>query len=94
MIVIEFEQTELNSFNECFENTNNKDIVTTKKLNGDEILFQSILTISGAVIPFIIQFFLNQRKKNKKIKIIKKGIEFTFDSEKDLKKFLKDYLKK
>lgn len=94
MVVIEFEQNELSSFKECFENTNDKDIVTTKKLNGDEILFQSILVISGAIIPFIIQFFINQKKKNKKIKIIKKGIEFTFDSEKDLKKFLKNYLKK
>ncbi len=92
-IVIEFEQSELDSFNTIIDpEVSEKLMYTSKKLNGDEILLQSILTLSGAIIPFIIQFFINQKKKGKKIKIIRKGVEMIFDNEKEFKKFLNDYL--
>ncbi len=90
MIILQFEKGEKKDFEKIFNgNVENLAFLETKKLAGDEIFLQSILTAVSVASPFIIQFFLDQKKKNKEIKIIRKGVEMTFKSETDLKKYLK-----
>jgi hypothetical protein len=92
MIILQFERGEKESFEKFFKgNVDDINFLETKKLGGDEILLQSILTVVSVASPFIIQFFLDQHKKNKEIKIIRKGVEMTFKSESDLKKYLKKF---
>jgi hypothetical protein len=91
MLILQFEQSETAAFETFFDkSTYDPNYVASKKLDGGEVLLQVILTAVSVASPFIIQFFIDQKKKNKKIKIIKKGVEITFESEEDLK----DYLKK
>lgn len=92
MIIIQFEKREKESFLESFKETSDShDFIESKKLAGDEVILQVAITAVSISAPFIIQFFINQRKKNKKITIIKKGVQLTFDTDDDLKKYLKEY---
>ena len=89
MIFIQFEKEEQS----CFENTFHdevyeKEFIESKKLGGEDILLQAIITVVSIASPYIIEFFRKQQKKNKSIVIIKKGVKLVFDNEGELKKYL------
>lgn len=89
MITLQFDQSELEAFQSIFEsNSYDSNYIASKKMDGGEVFLQIALTATSIASPFIIQFFIDQKEKGKKIKLIKKGVEMAFDSEKDLKKYL------
>lgn len=89
MLTLQFDQSELGNFQSLFDSdTYDPNYIASKKMDGGEVFLQIALTAVSIASPFIIQFFIDQKKKEKKIKLIKKGVEMTFDTEKDLKKYL------
>ncbi|KRT14721.1 hypothetical protein ASU31_17610 [Pedobacter ginsenosidimutans] len=89
MLTLQFDQSELATFQSLFESdTYDPNYIASKKMDGGEVFLQIALTAVSIASPFIIQFFLDQKKKEKKIKLIKKGVEMTFETEQDLKKYL------
>lgn len=89
MILIQFEKEEQSCFESTFhDEVYEKDFIKSKKLGGEEILFQAIITVVSIASPYIIDFFRKQHKKDKSIVIIKKGVKLVFDNEDELKKYL------
>ncbi|MCI1267238.1 MAG: hypothetical protein LKG19_11750 [Saprospiraceae bacterium] len=89
MIIIQFDQTEIKAFESIFDKDSyDPNYVTSKQLGGAEIFLQVILTVTSVVSPYIIEFFKDQKKKKKQIKVIKEGVELTFESEDALQKYL------
>lgn len=89
MIILQFEKNERQAFESIFATGSyDSNYISSKKIAGDEVVLQVVLTTVSIVSPFVIQFFINQRKKGKSIKLIKQGIEMTFESEEDLQKYL------
>lgn len=88
MIILELNEDELNLFKEQTINSKlNFEVIQSKKLGGDEIIFQLILTTISVASPYIIDFFKSQKKESK-IVLIKDGVKYIFEKEDDLKKFL------
>lgn len=89
MIIIELNLEEKKLFEEFSKSGSFQyEIIESKKLGGDEIIFQLIITAIGIATPYIIDFFKSPKKDKGYITLIKDGIRIKFENEDELKKFL------
>ena len=89
MIILELTKEQNDFFHEILADEQLKiETITTQKLGGDEIIFQSLITLVSIAAPYIITLFKKEKSDNKNITIIKDGIKYTFSDFKNLVQFL------
>lgn len=90
MIILQLTNEEKINFIELYiKDSFEYEIIESKKLGGDEIVFQIIITAVSIASPYIIDYFKNSKKKNDYITLIQNGVKIMFKEEKELIKFLK-----
>jgi hypothetical protein len=95
MIILQLTNKEKINFIENYKNDSFEcEIIESRKLGGDEIVFQIIITAVSIASPYIVDYFKDSNKKNDYITLIKDGVKIMFEDEKELRKFLKKNSKK
>ncbi len=89
MIILELNQNQKKQLEDILQNNSLEyQVFESKKLGGDEIIFQVIITTISIAAPYVIDFYKKSDQTNGHITFIKNGVKYIFESENDLKIFL------